>query len=155
MADEMLNAAEAGVRRAADTLVSKFDAQKDELSGDLRLEASGSGGDQDVDLALIDPDGNRVSWLGAPTKSVISATDVVSTNREGLALRGAKPGEYVIEVVRGSGSGPVRGDIVVSVAGSRRTIPFFLNDSRETVGVAKIAMQSRLVPVSGGWGGWE
>ena len=155
MAEEMLNAAEERVRRAAGTQISKFDAAKDELSGDLRLEASWTSSGEDIDLALIDPDGNRVSWLGAPTKAVISASDVTSTSREGLALRGAKPGEYVIEVVRGSGAGPVRGDIVVNVAGTRRTIPFFLNDARQTVGIAKIHMQSRLVPMSGGWGGWE
>lgn len=156
LVDEMLSAAEERIRKAAEGQISKFDAQKDELSGDLKLEASWFGGDADLDLALIDPDGNRVSWLGAPTKAVISAVDVSSTQREGLALRGAKPGEYVIEVVRGSGSSPVRGEVVVNVAGARRVVPFFLNGNRETVGIAKINMESRLVPVSGGWrGGWE
>ncbi|MBK8995160.1 MAG: FecR domain-containing protein [Myxococcales bacterium] len=156
LADEMLQAADEKVRKAAEAQLAKFDNLKDELSGDLRLEASWFGGDTDIDLALIDPDGNRVSWLGAPTKAVISAVDVASTQREGLALRGAKPGEYVIEVVRGSGSGPVRGEVVVNVAGARRVVPFLLNGNRETVGIAKIAMESRLVPVSGGWrGGWE
>lgn len=156
LVDEMLSAAEERIRKAAEGQLSKFDAQKDELSGDLKLEASWFGGDADLDLALIDPDGNRVSWLGAPTKAVISAVDVSSTQREGLALRGAKPGEYVIEVVRGSGSSPVRGEVVVNVAGARRVVPFFLNGNRETVGIAKINMESRLVPVSGGWrGGWE
>jgi len=156
LADEMLSAVEDRVRTAAETQVAKFDSLKDDLSGDLKLEASWTGGDADVDLALIDPDGNRVSWLGAPTKAVISAQDVVNTGRESLALRGAKPGEYVIEVTRGSGSAPVRGEIIVNVAGARRVVPFFLNGNRETVGIAKISMESRLVPVSGGWGGgWE
>ena len=156
LADDMLNAAEQNVRKAAEAQLAKFENLKDELSGDLKLEASWFGGDADLDIALIDPDGNRVSWLGAPTKAVISALDVSSTQRESLALRGAKPGEYVIEIVRGSGSSPVRGEVVVSVAGARRVVPFFLNGNRETVGIAKIAMESRLVPVSGGWGGgWE
>ena len=92
------------------------------LPSDLRVEATWFGGDQDLDLALIDPDGNRVSWLGAPTKAVISATDVVSTNREALSLRGAKTGEYVIEIVRSSSAGgPVRGEVTVTVAGNGST----------------------------------
>lgn len=155
LADDILQAADAAVRKAAEAQFSKFDNLKDELSGDLKLEATWLGGDTDLDLALIDPDGNRVSWLGAPTKAVISALDVASTQRESLAIRGAKPGEYVIEVVRGSGSTPVRGEVIVNVAGARRVVPFFLNGTRETVGIAKIAMESRLVPMSGGRGGWE
>ncbi|MBK7580416.1 MAG: FecR domain-containing protein [Myxococcales bacterium] len=156
LTDEMLGAAEDRIRKAAEALISKFDNQKDDLLGDLRLEASWPGGDSDVDIALIDPDGNRISWLGAPTKALITASDVASSQREGLALRGAKPGEYVIEVVRGSGSAPVRGEIIVTVAGAKRTVPFFLTGTRETVGIAKIAMESRLVPANTGWGGgWE
>jgi hypothetical protein len=156
LVDAMLQAAEGNVRSAAERQIAKFDAQTDDLSGDLRLEATWFGGDTDLDISLIDPDGNRVSWLGAPNKAVITATDVVSTQREGLALRGAKTGEYVIEIVRGSGSSPVRGEVVVNVAGTRRVVPFSLNGNRETVGIAKIRMESRLVPVrGGGWGGWE
>ncbi|MCC6897793.1 MAG: FecR domain-containing protein [Polyangiaceae bacterium] len=156
LADDILQTAEAAVRKAAEAQLTKFDNLRDELSGDLKLEATWLGGDTDLDIALIDPDGNRVSWLGAPTKAVISALDVTSTQRESLALRGAKPGEYVIEVVRGSGSTPVRGEVIVNVAGARRVVPFFLNGTRETVGIAKIAMESRLVPMSGGFrGGWE
>lgn len=155
LADDMLQAAEAGVKKSAEAQLTKFDSIKDELSGDLKLEATWFGGDTDLDIAVIDPDGNRVSWLGAPTKAVITAVDVMNTQREGLALRGAKPGEYVIEIVRGSGTSPVRGEVVVNVAGARRVVPFLMNGNRETVGIAKIAMESRLVPVSGGFGGWE
>jgi hypothetical protein len=153
MASDLLAGAEERTKRAAETLVARFDKRVDSLSGDFRVEAKWSG-DADLDIALIHPDGHRVSWLGAPTRSVITATDVQSRSQEGLALRGAKTGEYVIEIVRAGGAtgGPVRGDVTVSIAGTRKVIPFNLDGTRRTIGVAKLRMQSRLVPVRNfGW----
>jgi hypothetical protein len=147
LAEDMLQAVEERVRKAAITRISALDKQKDELSGDLRIEASWIGSGHDLDLALLTPDGHRVSWLGAPTKSVITARDVSSTSREGLALRAAKPGEYVIEITRASGTGPARGEVTVRVAGTTQTIPFVLDGTRQTIGIAKISLQSRLVPI--------
>jgi hypothetical protein len=145
MAEEMLSASDPKTRTAADLLLAKTDVVREELSGDLRVEATWSG-QQDIDLALIDPDGNRISWLGAPTRAVISARDVNSTSSEGLSLRGAKPGVYVVEVVRGSPGGRVQGELTLNVAGTRRAVPFLLDSNRATVALAKINMQSRLVP---------
>ena len=51
------------------------------LRGDLRLEAHWLG-DADLDLALVDPDGHRVSWLGAPPRGV----------NQGCKRRGARNG---------------------------------------------------------------
>ncbi len=153
MVNDMLSGAEERTKRVAETLVARFDKRDDALSGDFRVEAKWSG-DADLDVALIHPDGHRVSWLGAPTRSVITATDVQSRSQEGLALRGAKTGEYVIEIVRAGGAtgGPVRGDVTVTIAGTRKVIPFNLDGTRKTIGVAKIRMQSRLVPVRNfGW----
>jgi uncharacterized protein YfaP (DUF2135 family) len=150
LGDRLLGAVEDKVRSAAERQLDQDKKDRDTettLSGDLRLEAEFDGDDVDVDLSLLHPDGHRVSWLGAPTRSVITATDVTSTRREGLALRGARPGEYVIEVVRGSGSGRVSGTVTVKVAGAQQKIPFDLDDDRRAVGIAKLWMQSRLVPV--------
>jgi hypothetical protein len=147
--DRMLGAAEQKVRKAAEALLGKPQDATEKLRGDLRLEAAWSGTGHDLDLALLHPDGHRVSWLGAPTRSVITATDVQSTSRDGLALRGGKPGNYVIEVVRAKGHGPVAGSVAVTVAGTKRTIPFTLEGPRTTLGLAKITMQPRLVPLSG------
>ena len=113
----------------------------------MRLVAEWHGEEVDVDLALLHPDGHRVSWLGAPTRSVITATEVTSTRREGLALRGAKAGEYVVEVVRGSGSGRVSGEVNVTIAGTRRKLPFVLDDERASLGIVAIRFAPRLVPV--------
>jgi hypothetical protein len=120
------------------------------LLGDLRVEATWSD-DADLDLALLHPDGQRVSWLGAPTHELISARDVLDHGREGLALNGAKPGEYGVEIVRSSGaSGPVRGELTVYAAGVTRRIPFTLEGQRMTVALAEIKMVPRLVPLTMG-----
>ncbi|MGE0323638.1 MAG: FecR domain-containing protein [Polyangiaceae bacterium] len=150
MAERMLDSVDARTKTSAEALAKKLDTEE-KLSGDFRVEANWSGGDTDLDLALLHPDGHRVSWLGAPTRSIITATDVTSTSREGLALRGAKAGEYVVEVVRASGSGPVSGTVTVSVAGTKKQIPFTLDGQRRTLGVVTIGFKSRLVPVRG-WG---
>jgi hypothetical protein len=117
------------------------------LLGDLRVEATWSD-DVDLDLAILHPDGQRVSWLGAPTRELISARDVLAHDREGLALAGAKPGEYALEIVRsGSYSGPVRGELTVFAAGETRRIPFTLDGQRLTIAFAEIKMVPRLVPL--------
>lgn len=145
-ADRLLAAASVESRRKAETLLAAPAKDDSVLRGDLRVDAKWSGS-ADVDLALIGADGVRYSWFGAPTRSVISARDVTALGREGLAVRGAQPGEYVIEVVRGSGDGIVDGELTVTVAGTVRRIPFRLSGERATLGVAAVRMVSRLVPL--------
>jgi hypothetical protein len=133
--------------RMAISLASAAAPDETRLLGDLRVEATWVS-DVDLDLAILHPDGQRVSWLGAPTRELISARDVLVHGREGLSLSGAKPGEYAIEVVRsGSDSRPVRGQLSVTVAGETRRIPFTLDGQRLTVALAEIKMVSRLVPL--------
>ncbi len=117
------------------------------LSGDLQLEATWTGTAQDLDLGLVTPDGHRVSWLGAPTREVITAVDVTSERRDALALRGAASGEYVVEIVRGRGDGPVSGEVTVRVAGAQRKIPFTLSGARTAVAIVQVTQESRLVPL--------
>jgi len=139
------SAAEAG-RRSIERLAEQPASDNSALSGDLRLEATWSGS-ADLDLSLIDTEGHRVSWLGAGTRSVISARDSTSTSREGLALRGAAPGEYVLELTRASGSSSARGDVLVTIAGTTRRIPFSMDGDRQAVALVRITTQSRLVPL--------
>lgn len=135
------------VLRAAERLLEQ-PRPADSLSGDLRVTATWRGGEGvDLDLSVIDPDAHRVSWLGAPTRAVITATNVVSTNEEGLALRGGKPGEYLLEVSRGSGVGRVEGTVTVSLAGTLRQIPFALESNRTALAVLRITTVPRLVPL--------
>ncbi len=145
-ADELLATAEASTRDAAERLLAAPRADDAALRGDLRIVASW-GDDVDLDFALIDPDGHRVSWLGAPTRGVITARDVTSHGEEALALSGGKPGEYALEVVRSGSDGTVRGELTVTAAGMTRRVPFSLDGARARLGVVKISMHSRLVPL--------
>jgi hypothetical protein len=119
-----------------------------ELSGDFQLEADWDGAEHDLDLVLIHPEGYRISWLGAPTRAVITSSDVLSVHREGLALRGAEVGEYAVEVVRGSPRfGAVRGNLRIRVGANTQNVPFFLDGARTRVATVKLRMQSRLLPL--------
>jgi Mg-chelatase subunit ChlD len=146
-ASDALSLVDEKTARAAEALASAPAPDDTRLTGDLRVEATWSDG-VDLDLALLHPDGHRVSWLGAPTRELISARDVLDRGREGLALTGAKPGEYVVEIVRSAGgTGPVRGELTVFAAGETRRIPFTLDGERLTVALAEIKMVPRLVPL--------
>ncbi len=136
VAGDLTSATDDGTRRAVQALLATPPADPSTLLGDLRLEATWDGGD-DLDLSLLPPDGNRVSWLGAPTRAVITARDVQSTTREGLALRGSAPGDYVVEITRPD----------VAAAGERRTVPFVLEGPSVRVALVKISARSRLVPL--------
>jgi len=142
-----MSAANDATRRAAETLLGAPAADPSTLLGDLQVQDNWGGGD-DLDLAMLPPDGYRVSWLGAPTKALITARDVQSTSHEGLALSGAAPGDYVIEITRPGGHrGIVRGSVDLTVAGERRTIPFVLDGTSTRIALAKITTKSRLVPL--------
>jgi tetratricopeptide (TPR) repeat protein len=149
LATDMLSAADDKVRKAAEAALAKRKPDEDKLRGEVRIEATWLGSGHDLDLALLHPDGHRVSWLGAPTKAIITATDVQSLSAEGLALQGAKAGEYVIEIVRASGDGPVRGELTIRAAGATRKIPFDLTSgqTRMALGLVNLRWQSRLVPM--------
>ncbi|MFT3723995.1 MAG: VIT domain-containing protein [Hyphomonadaceae bacterium] len=117
------------------------------LSGDLQIQGRFEGG-EDLDISLIDPDGQRVSWLGAPTRAVIAARDVLSREREGLSLRGAKPGQYLVELVRSRSSGPsVSGELEIRAAGTSQRVPFTLTGTRVSVALITVRLTPKLVPL--------
>jgi hypothetical protein len=147
LASALMGLADEPTRRAADALFAAPPTDSSQLTGDLKLEATWDEGD-DLDLAMLSPDGGRISWLGAPTRAVISARDVQSTSREGLALRGSTPGDYVVELTRPSGHrGTVRGTVAVFAAGERRAIPFAFDGPSARVALLRITTRSRLVPL--------
>jgi len=145
VADELMTGAAQSARDAAERLLSSPRADDTTLRGDIRLEARWTGG-ADLDLALVDPDGHRVSWLGAPTRGIIVARDVAAPGQEGLALTSAKPGDYAIEIVRSSGSAPGSGELTVTAAGGvTRRISFTVDSSRVRLGLVHMSMRSKLV----------
>jgi hypothetical protein len=147
VASDLVAAADNTVQRAVDGLLAQAQQDPSALSGDLRLEARWDGGD-DLDLAMLHQEG-RMSWLGAPTKAVITARDVQSTSHEALAVRGGSVGDYVVEITRPGGhSGSVRGTIDISApGGDRRSVPFVLDGDRVRVALVKVTARSRLVPL--------
>jgi hypothetical protein len=145
--DELFAAAPASAQSAVERQLAAPGPDDSALRGDLRVVANWRG-DVDLDLAFVDPEGHRVSWLGAPTRGVITARDVTSRFGEALSLSGGKPGEYALELVRSSdGDGSAAGELTITVAGTTRRVPFTLDGARARVGIAKISLHPKLVPL--------
>ncbi|WP_437754651.1 VIT domain-containing protein [Sorangium sp. So ce1389] len=128
------------------------------LSGDVQLSAEWSGG-ADLDLALIDAQGRRLSWMGSTLGPVgVRSRDATSTRAESLALRGLPKGSYIVEIARAStGDGPstaaapgapevLRGELTLRLAGETRKVPFTLDGARRELGTVRVFFTSRLVP---------
>lgn len=115
--------------------------------GELMIDASWPGGDE-IDIALIAPDGSRLSWMGGRT--TIVGSDVRSSGRETLGLRTASVGQYLVEVTRTtpSAEGTLRGTLRVRAMGETRAIPFVIGD-QERASVARVVVrrESRLESV--------
>jgi len=109
--------------------------------GDLVVDATFAGGD--VDLALVDPKGARLSWL-SPTG--VRVADAQSTTHETLAVPWAGGGTWSIEVARAQPSDvPLSGTVTVRVLGETRSFPFVLTGARAVVGRTSLNWSSRLV----------
>jgi ferric-dicitrate binding protein FerR (iron transport regulator)/tetratricopeptide (TPR) repeat protein len=112
-------------------------------SGELTVSATWSGA-SDVDLAIITPQGTRISWMGG--RANVFAGDATTLGRETLGLRSANVGSYVLEVVRAKPGDrqTVTGRVDVTVLGERRTLPFTLAGERAVVGRVEVRRESRL-----------
>ncbi|HEY4182762.1 MAG TPA: FecR domain-containing protein [Kofleriaceae bacterium] len=114
-------------------------------SGDLVMNASWQG-NIDLDISLVTPSGERVSWMGGRTDAV--AKDASSNDREALALRSLRKGNYLLEITRGTPStGVIRGTIDVTALGQRRSLPFELTNERSTVGRIAVNLREQWVRV--------
>jgi hypothetical protein len=109
--------------------------------GDLTVEGAWTGG-ADLDLAIVDPKGVRLTWL-SPTG--VRASDTTSPAREVLAVPWAGAGGWTIEVGRSAPSEqPASGTITVRLLGETRTYPFALVGARTRVARVQIGWSSRL-----------
>jgi hypothetical protein len=137
------------VREAVDKLLAgPAPAAQRPLGGDVQISAEWSGS-ADLDLAVIDAQGKRTSWLGGIGKGVVSARDVTSLRNESLAIAGLPQGSYVVEIARASGGDvgdPIRGEVTLRLGGEVRRIPFNLTGARAEIGTVKVSFTSRLVP---------
>ncbi len=146
LAEDLLAGAEPGIRRQAGK--ERQRAPVNDLRGEFRAVATWGNSSQDLDVVFIHPEGYRVSWLGAPTRAVITAQDVRSGHRDALALRGVRPGRYGVEVVRGEpGAGPVSGNLEIHFRGERRSFPFVLEGDRIRVADVIVTTEQVLVPL--------
>ncbi|MBK8254178.1 MAG: FecR domain-containing protein [Polyangiaceae bacterium] len=128
------------------------------VRGDVRVTADWTGGG-DVDIALIDSQGKRMSWLGGTNSKVtVSASNATGSSSETLGFLGLGSGSYIIEVSRAAGTDvnvPISGDVtIVMPGGGSRKVHFNLNGARTEIGTVRVFFESKLVPVSGGFGGW-
>ncbi len=131
--------------RAAAEKAATVPALAPRIAGDLVVNARWQG-NVDLDLSIVTPDGKRVSWMGGRTDVVV--TDASSNEKEQLALKSIKRGNYLIEVTRGGVSnGPIRGTLDITVLGTKRSLPFELLGSRAVVGRLGIALEERLEQV--------
>lgn len=135
------DAARAAAEKAAMTPVTT-----PKLSGDLVVNGHWDGS-ADLDLSIVTPTGERVSWMGGRPDVLVG--DVASSDREQLALRSIKRGNYLIEISRtGTASGPLHGALDVTVLGTKKTLPFELTGARTVVGRLAISLEEHLEQVS-------
>ncbi|MBI2395875.1 MAG: FecR domain-containing protein [Deltaproteobacteria bacterium] len=139
----------AAIEARAVSLAPTWRAQKPAPAwGDLTVDATWSGG-ADVDLAIVDPKGVRLSWL-SPTG--VRAADATSISHEALSVPWAGAGGWTVEVTRPMpDDAPIHGTVTVRLLGETRSWPFTLQGSRTIVGRASIAWSSRLVPAPELW----
>jgi hypothetical protein len=143
------------VREAVDKLVASPPPASSALRGDVQITADWTGG-ADLDVALIDAQGKRTSWLGSPLKATVSARDVSSAAHETLDIVNLPQGNYVVEIARASGrdSGDtIRGELTLRLGNETRKVPFTLTGPRAEVGTVRVFFTSRLVPADGSLGG--
>jgi ferric-dicitrate binding protein FerR (iron transport regulator)/tetratricopeptide (TPR) repeat protein len=115
------------------------------LGGDLVVNAKWDTS-TDLDLSIVTPTGERVSWMGGRADVVVG--DASANQKEQLALKSIKRGNYLIEISRGSSStGPIRGTIDVTVLGTKKSLPFELLGSRAVVGRLAVSLEERLEQV--------
>jgi tetratricopeptide (TPR) repeat protein len=116
------------------------------VAGDLVINGTWTGS-TDLDISLVAPDGTRVSWMGG--RNDITVADSTSQNREQLAVKRLRKGNYLIEINRADPtSTPVRGTVDVTVLGQKQAFPFELNGARQVVGRISVTMSSHLEPVN-------
>jgi tetratricopeptide (TPR) repeat protein len=126
------------------------------LRGDIQISADWTGG-VDLDVALIDAQGRRISWLGSPIKAGVTSRDATSSRSEAIALSNLPAGSYVVEISRASGadaSAFAQGTVTLRLVNETRRIPFTLSGPRAEIGTARVFFTSRLVPVDG-FGRWR
>ncbi len=139
-------------RAAAAARLAKLESpdamRENAASGDVTVEATwDASAGADLDLAIIDPAGNRAAWSG---RLRVRASDPTSRSHEQIALPSAAAGPFVVEIDRADGATtPVRGTLVVRALGEVLRRDFVLTGARTQIGRVLVRWDSRLVPIEG------
>lgn len=135
---------------AAVTRLSAANAASNSARGELVVEASWDA-PTDLDIAVIDPKGTRISWAWGRTRG-LTIRDASANGREALGLSTVQQsGDYVIELSRATrNSGSVRGTVTVRAMGHTRTFRVSMESHEDTrrVGAVRITRVERLVPAT-------
>lgn len=113
------------------------------LLGDIQLDATWDA-DVDLDLALVDLQGRRLSWLGAGG-TAYTVTTPTGHHSEAIGYISLAGGSYAIEIVRASKSAdekPVTGSVVVRALGQTQKLPFTLSGVRGAIGRIDVKVES-------------
>jgi hypothetical protein len=116
--------------------------------GDVIVDATwDAASNVDVDLAVIDPNGNRLAWSGK--SSNVRAADPTSRRHETIAVSSTAAGSFDVEVVRAAGSTvPVTGTITIRSLGESKMASFTLSGVRATVADVVVRLESHLEAVT-------
>ncbi|HET9988472.1 MAG TPA: VIT domain-containing protein, partial [Kofleriaceae bacterium] len=145
-------------QRGAAEKLATVAAIEPKLAGDLVVNATWQT-PADLDLTLVAPDGTRVSWQGG--RSDVMVADATAHDREELAIKTLRRGNYLLEITRGDiARSPVRGTLDVTVLGVKKSLPFELTGTHAVVGHVNVSLQSHLEAIDGsGWrltpNGWR
>jgi hypothetical protein len=148
--------ADAAQRTALDAAVTRITAQNAasasaNVRGELVIDANWDV-PADVDIAVIDPKGGRVTWAWGRTRG-LTVRDGLSQTRESIGLSSLQQtGDYVIEVSRASRNGPsLRGTITVRAMGRTRAFRLNMEGHEDTrrIGAVRITREERMVEANG------
>lgn len=128
--------------------VARYQVPRAPTRGDIVLDATWSL-PEDLDLALISPQGSRISWMGG--RKTVFADRVSEPGSERMGLRRASAGTYLVEVSRTSPdhAHPVHGRIRLKAFGLNRYLSFNLTGRQVVAGTLIIERKPKLVPVRG------
>ena len=119
------------------------------VTGDLVIHGTWASA-SDLDISVVAPDGSRVSWMGGRIDA--AAHDANAGDKEQLAIKSLKRGNYLVEITRGGAStGPVRGTLEITALGQKKSMPFELVGSRLVVARLGVSMKEawESVPTAG------
>jgi len=136
------------LRTRVDTSAPVAQASTSSARGEIVLDANWDV-PSDLDVALIDAQGRRISWLGGRNTG-ITVRGPRDARSEALGLARASAGDYIVEVSRAEPDArSVSGRIDVTVLNEHRTLTFAFGPGEKTVRAGRISVtrEEQLVPV--------